>query len=344
MPHPWRLPGALLVACLAVPTAPAADPDPPRLPDPDRVRLAEAFRLADAVGGEVWPGWDKAPFAVLLVAGDHEFLVRHPKPSDDFRPAGGDAVAGHKVWFRKRTYPTGLLATFPAVGGVPTVVIGRAEATAAKTSTRWVVTVLHEHFHQLQNSRPGYYAGVERLGLARGDKTGMWMLDYDFPYADPAVGKRFSDACRSLADALAAKPPEFDRRLASYRSAKKDLRSLLKADDYKYLSFQLWQEGVARYTELRVVELAAEKYEPTAAFRALKDYTPFGDEARAIRAVIEAKLKSVRLDKAKRTAFYPLGAAEALLLDRTDPGWRDRYFEEMFTLDPHFPRVTRDPE
>src|SRR3954453_19320793 len=96
--------------------APAARAETPALRDIDRVRLAEAFRLADALGNRVWPDWDKAPFAVLLVTPQHEFLIRHPKPSDDFAPAGEDAVLKHKVSVRKRKFGPDLLATFPAVG------------------------------------------------------------------------------------------------------------------------------------------------------------------------------------------------------------------------------------
>jgi hypothetical protein len=78
---------------------------PPTLPEADRVRIAEAFRLADALGNRVWPGWDKAPFAVLLVTPQHEFLVRHANPSKDFTLAGEDAVLKCKVWHRKRKHP-----------------------------------------------------------------------------------------------------------------------------------------------------------------------------------------------------------------------------------------------
>src|SRR5256885_515624 len=98
------LPGLLCAPCLLVPAAADGPVPPPRLADADRVRLAEAFRLADALGNRVWPDWDKAPFAVLLVAPDYEFLIRHPKPSDDFTPLGEDAVLKHKVWVRKRTF------------------------------------------------------------------------------------------------------------------------------------------------------------------------------------------------------------------------------------------------
>src|SRR5262245_40153990 len=107
----------------------AAEPDAPRIPDTDRIRIAEAFRLAEAVGNRVWPGWDKAPFAVLLVTRAHEFLLRHPKPSDDFTALGQDKLLKQTVSYRKRKFSPDLLATFPAVGGVPTIVIGQAENT-----------------------------------------------------------------------------------------------------------------------------------------------------------------------------------------------------------------------
>ena len=156
------------------------------LPAADRVRLAEAFRLAAAVGDRVWPGWSEAPFAVLLVTPEREFLLCHSRPSADFSRVGYDSLLGTEVFVRPRVFPTTFLATVPAVGGVPTIVVGQP-ANTGQASTRWVLTVLHEHFHQLQYSRPGYDAGVAALGLARGDSTGMWMLNYAFPYESAAV-------------------------------------------------------------------------------------------------------------------------------------------------------------
>jgi hypothetical protein len=309
----------------------------PTLPEVDRIRIAEAFRLADALGNRVWPDWDKAPFAVLLVTPEHEFLIRHPKPSDDFTLIAEDAVLKHKVWFRQRKNPTNLLATFPAVGGVPTIVVGQAENTAAKTSTRWVITLLHENFHQLQYSQPRYYAEVDALGLARGDQTGMWMLNYPFPYTTPEVKDQFAVACKALAEALQARQQaDFANKLASYVEARKKLQLKLKADYYKYLPFQAWQEGIARYTEYHVAELAASDYKPSEQFQDLKDYTAFKEEAGAILSRIEKELGSVKLEKAQRTAFYALGAAEGLVLDSARPGWRKQYFEEKFSLDKHF--------
>ncbi len=331
-----------LVCVLWLPALPGTAGKPAALqavamPEADRLRIAEAFRLADALGNRVWPDWDKAPFAVLLVTPEHEFLVRHPKPTEDFTLVGEDAALKGKVWARKRKHPTHLLATFPAVGGVPTVVIGQAENTEAKTSTRWVITLLHEHFHQLQNSQPRYYADVDALGLARGDQTGMWMLNYPFPYTAPEVKEHFTVLCKALAGALRARQqPEFSQKLASYMAARKKFQALLKADDAKYFAFQVWQEGIARYTECHLAELAAADYTPSKAFQELKDYTPFREVARALLSAIEKELETVQLDKAKRTVVYNFGAAEGLVLDRAHPDWRKRYFAEKFSLDGHF--------
>ena len=129
----------------------------PALREIDRVRLAEAFRLSEKLGDDLWAGWSKTPFAVLLVTQDKEFLIRHPRPSDDFTSLGYDAKLKSDVYYRDRKFQTNLLATFPAVGGVSTVVIGQAENTASKTSTPWVITLMHEHFHQLQDSQPNFY-------------------------------------------------------------------------------------------------------------------------------------------------------------------------------------------
>ena len=198
-------------------------------------------------------GLDQAPFAVLLVTDENEFLIKHPRPSNDFTLIGYDSLLNSDVHFRKRTQRTDFLATFPAVGGVSTIVIGQAENTTKKTSTPWVVTVLHEHFHQLQSYQPTYYPEVEALNLSRGDQTGMWMLNFAFPYTDARVKDQFSTLSKSLAEALqATKKSEFPAKLKAYIQARQVFRQMLSPDDYRYFSFQVWQEGIARYTEYRM--------------------------------------------------------------------------------------------
>ena len=82
----------------------------------DLFRLAEAFRLARAVQATVWPGWDTAPFPVLLVGSDREFLTGSTKVPAGFTLAGDSAILQAELWTRLRQFDPGLLATFPAFG------------------------------------------------------------------------------------------------------------------------------------------------------------------------------------------------------------------------------------
>jgi hypothetical protein len=327
------LPVVLLCFCASLVQA----QDKPEIPNVDRIRLAEAFRLADSLGNRIWAEWNQAPFAVLLVTPEIEFLIRHPKPSNDFQLLGYDPLLRSKVYFRKRTQPVTFLATFPAVGGVPTIVIGQAENTTAKTSTPWVVTVLHEHFHQLQYSQPRYHSDVNALELSRGDQTGMWMLNYPFPYDWMEMEEHFSLLTLMLADVVEARTQrDFAAKLSVYLKQRHELEQTLSPDDYRYFSFQLWQEGIARYTEYRIAQLAAGGYRPSRAFRGLHDYQSFRDVATQIKRGIMSDLRTSQLAEYKRVIFYALGAAEGLALDRNNASWRSRYFKEPFYLNKYF--------
>jgi hypothetical protein len=150
----------------------------------------------------------------------------------------------------------------------------------------------------------------------------------------------FSLLSRLLAEALQARnKTEFSARLAAYLRQRDELGKTLSPDDYRYFSFQMWQEGIARYTEYRIAKLAAGKYKPSKAFRALKDYQPFAGVAEQIRSGILNELTTGQLEDYKRVMFYALGAGEGLLLDRTNPRWRQRYFVDKFYLNRYFDRT-----
>jgi hypothetical protein len=269
----------------------------------------------------------------LLITKDHEFLLRHPNPPADFKKAAHDPALRSDVYLRNRVFQIDFLATFP-LNGVATVVIGQAENTEARSSTPWVVTLLHEHFHQLQYSQPGYYAQVAELGLARGDQSGMWMLNFPFPYSEPNVDKRFTELCQLLAKALeSGGAGQFANNLADYVKARKRFAESLSSDDYKYLSLQLWQEGVSRYTEYRVAKEAASAYTPTEGFKSLTDFTPFDQVAASILKRIKSDLAQIMLTRRQRVAFYSVGAAEAMVADLARTNWQERYFSERFSTE-----------
>ena len=260
--------------------------------------------------------------AVLLVADSAEYLVGHFRPTSEFTSLGRDALLGRDVLVRPRRFSPTLLATFPAVGGLSTIVVGSAENTG-KSSVEWVLTLLHEHFHQWQTSLPDYYARADALGLARGDTTGQWMLNYPFPYDSVPVQR----AVKALATSLAR-----GETLEAVAQQHEALRRVLSPDDARYLEFQLWQEGVSRFVELAAAEAAAKAGKPAPAFRRLPDYLPYAELAARLRRELERELAGINLAGERRVSFYPLGAGLALLLERTGPEWRRRYETHPFSL------------
>ena len=331
----------ILLLCVgSVPPAASAQTTH-RLRQADRVRLAEARRLADRVCERLWPGWGRTTFQVLLVGDSAEFLLGHAPTTEAFTPLGYDALLKSDVWVRDRRFPPSLLATFPAVGGVPTVVIGTAERTG-KSSTDWVLTLLHEHFHQWQNSRPDYYQGVARLDLAGSDTTGQWMLNYAFPYDSAPVQRSMRNLATVLGTVLDTRPTVSEALLNDVIATRDSLRRHLTAPDYRYLEFQLWQEGVARYTEYAVAKAASRAGAPLAEFRRLPDFEPYDSAYR--RRILELRRELDQLDllHQRRVAVYPVGAALAFVLETTRPDWKLAYVRHPFTLAALLPSRNRE--
>jgi hypothetical protein len=295
-----------------------------------KVRLEAAYALAAQIQDTVWPGLSRAPFGTLYVDSVREYAIGVGDLPDSFVPLSGVRIAGRDVATRAREFPPNLLATFPAFSRIPIIVIGSPEATHM-TSTAWILTFLHEHFHQLQMADTGYVPAIRGLDLARGDSTGMWQLNFAFPYDSATVQAAFAAAARQLATAI--RTPSVAGRAMFWRRYD-TLLGRLSAPDQRYLAFQLWQEGVARYVELRAAQTAARSFVPSAAFRSLPDYQPAAEVASRMRERILAALDTADLAGDRRVNFYAFGAGVALLLDQTGPEWRTAYLSRMFDLRP----------
>lgn len=333
---------SLITALLCLSIAAFAD-DRPAIAEIDRVRIAEVYRIGEKLQDRLWPGWSSAPFSMLFITDDHEFLIRHPKPNGEFRSVGYDDLLKSEVFVRPRRFQKNFLATFPAFGRGPVIVIGKAENTSDRTSTRWVFVALHEHFHQLQYSQPTYYTDVDALDLSGGDTTGMWQINFPFPYKRADVAGRFGELTSKLLAAYEARPSDRESGLDEYLATRREFASMLSAADYRYASFQLWQEGIARYTQYRMAELAARSLKPSRRFRSLPDHTSFDTEAKRILKMTTDEMRSLDLATWERVVFYPFGGIEGLLLDKVNPGWRDRYFSDKFALEKFYGDRTKGP-
>lgn len=285
------------------------------------IKTADKVRAASTK--TFWDPWETTPFNLLLVTNEHEFVWNDRSRDSTFR-YGCDSIQ-----FRKSGFNKNLLATFHLINGKPTVVIG-TPANTGKTPEAWVATLLHEHFHQLQFAHPEYVSAQNGLDLANGDPTGMWMLNYPFPYADPAVVEKIKEISLNLLTGLDT--DTWDDVYQAHLKLKQALRQLVSAKDYRYLNLQLWQEGYARFVEIRMLEQWIENFEGINQKRFAPEQLMTLKEHYYQR--IKNDLSSGELSEMKRTYFYSLGAVEAMLIEHINPDWKAGYFSHLFTTDP----------
>ncbi len=300
----------------------------------ERQCIAEAIKIAERYSSTIWSNFDSTPFTLLLVTNDYEFLIHHPNPSEDFTFLKYDALLKSKIYYRKTQFSTGFLATFPAVNGVNCIVVGTPENTGRNT-TEWIITLLHEHFHQYVYNSPNYYNAVNQLDLANGDNTGMWMLNFPFPYTSEAVSTTFNAYTKSLKQLSSienASSSEFKKAHQLYIKNRLAFKASISDKDYKYFSFQLWQEGIARYTEIKFLE-AMINYEASPAIKTLNDFIAFNTYIKEMLKKENDKLETYQLKDNKRVCFYAIGMAEGLILDKLNPSWRSNYLDKKFFLE-----------
>jgi hypothetical protein len=275
-------------------------------------RLSEVGSFAKAEGVRIWPGYGAAPFGFLLISGKTEMLLCRDQAPSGFTPAGADPSTGCPRFTRARAgLSDKLLAAMPLFGPPSVIVMGTPETTG-RTEANWVRTILHEHFHQWQNALPDYFPRTLALGLTGGDETGMWMLNYPFPYGRPDVVKAQAAASQALADALAARQtPDFYAKFDAYLARRRAFEAVSGQSNWRYIELQLWQEGVARWTEIALGKTYPDK--------------AVAESAAKLEERTLAALRSPDLAGQKREFAYAYGAGEAMLMETCGPQWRSRY-------------------
>ena len=281
----------------------------PPLDRADLARTDDAFHLAATLGPRVWPGFAADTAPVVFIRGDFEYLLNSADAPSPFVPTAQQFRAT-PVFVRPRSFPPNLEASFPAIGR-DAVVIGTPEATK-RTPAAWELVFCHELFHVYQRSR-GMDAKIASLAIGPRDDA-SWQLNYPFPYDDPRVVRALHILGHELATGSDVAVEALDNVLG-----------LLDAKAAAYLRFVITNEGVARYFEYRLAELAARE-QPDVFAAAWRDtYSKFPTRVPDLG----------RADKS-RSEFYTLGLALALDLDRRHPGWQSTYFEPGVWLDDLF--------
>jgi hypothetical protein len=338
LPEYLTLPAAILFVVGVHALSPrTGTSEEPQLEHADRVVVENAWRLRAALGDQLWPGWSEISIPLVYVAGDHEFAIGFDSAPDGFS-SSEQTLADMPVYVRKRELSPNLAAAFP-FQGTPCVVIGTPKALESGP-TRWTLTAVHEMFHVLQMSR-GSMQKVDSLKIVEGDNDGSWQLNYPFPYDHPDVMRLFHLTGYPLYLAVEKSQTDIDVKynIGTTIDAMNVLQGHLQnetGDDraYDYARFQLWYEGIARYTEHQMARLAAESgFEPTEDMQSLPDYKPYHVVWERDYEPQANLFKHAGRVARSRTEFYHLGLGMGLALDRSGIDWKEKYFASDVWLD-----------
>lgn len=292
-------------------------------PETSHQQLISAYQsVALNMYDQYWSEWKDAPKHLLLVDDELEYLLGSGYNDSTFQ------TGCQNIPYRSATMNKHFLATFPYVNYQPTIIIGTPENTN-KTPLEWTVTLLHEHFHQLQFSHPNYYSAQKALDLDKGDQSGMWMLNHPFPYEDSLVIGKMEEMSENLIALHQHKPSK--EVLKRHLKLKAELKTIVGDEHYRYLNLQLWQEGYARFMELSLLKHWVNNYDQIDQDRFEKH--ELESYFKEYQASILTSLQSTSINEIKRVYFYALGAAEALMIEQINPDWRSKYFNELFTTD-----------
>jgi hypothetical protein len=304
--------GPLATASLSPAPRRIQDEPRPTLSAADKEEIVEVFRLKKESGDNVWPGFAAADIPLILFDEHTEFLAGEKTPPAGWTVVEGDAVAG-LPYFRR------------AVAG--------SQAFAVKTGTRWagsmgtlemmngrsalklspdfhIAGALHEMFHAFEAEMAP--ARFKKAQAAYKSEPRYPFKDKEFAIAWKSEGAALSKALKAADSQEAA---ELVRTFLALRDARRS-RAGLSSELMEYERDLEWLEGLAKYAEVFYCERFSAPGGENPAARPRPGFFPLIWDY--------ARLANNLGDQEGDLRFYLSGMAQARLLDRTSPGWKEK--------------------
>jgi hypothetical protein len=339
------------------------------LSNADKVRLAEMIHLRQSVGDAVWPGWGQADIPAIAYNESYAFLVGYPVPPAGWTkvPQGNqrggpwELVSGDR--FNGQPYYRQPLPEPDVTPEGFTVLVGKRWVSSLMTfewakislvqpirqdlppfvrpvfpyrlflaqllggDDKYITLAAHEAFHA--------YQGMLAPGKLSASEITNSQVEDEYPWDDASLQAGWQAELDLLAEALRAtdraRTAELARRFLEARATRRDSAGF-SPELVSYEQQREWLEGLARYAELEIWRQAyAGDYVPLPETASLPDFDDY--------SAFETRW-SQELDQIRRMAgdegdgrFYYSGMAQAFLLDRLLPYWKERAFEEGVWLE-----------
>jgi hypothetical protein len=324
-----------------------------RLPPLDKTRLAEALHLKSSLGEDIWPGLGAADIPILLWNQDYAFLTCFEKTCFEKKPDGWEQVLGDnfkgQVYYRQPAVDTTNFAV--RVGETWVASMGtKLEAdlfvremiqellpppieqifpyrVLIQPSEVQISAVLHEAFHVYQAQvAPARFEDAE---MAYPDGDRYWAADEGMHEAWKTEIDWLEQALEADSDSQAA---ALAAQFLDQREARRRENSL-SPELVAYEQRLEWLEGLAKYVELESWRLAAETsgFEPLRSMAEDPDFKAYVTfDGRWSQEISQMKRQASREGD---TRFYYTGMAQAKVLDRLLPDWKERILLEGYWLE-----------
>ncbi|MBN1428696.1 MAG: hypothetical protein JXB07_09935 [Anaerolineae bacterium] len=320
-----------------------------RLTEADQARIAEAFHLKEELGSQVWPGWGDADIPVIVWNSQYAFLYGYSQQPEGWEAFEGEMFNGWPVYRQsgvehqafteqmvddtwagsmstKWEVDAFMMSTFRDIIPVPinTVVPYRLFILP---SEQYMAGVLHETFHAYQATTAR--SRFDDAELAYPDADRYWA-------ADETMHDAWANEINLLISAMEASTDVETARLARQFLEQRAKRRADAGLDSALIDFERryeWLEGLAKTVELDIWQTASE----AADYRPLPDMStdPDFQHYRTFGQRWASEMITMRncAGDASNVRFYYTGMAQARLLDRLLPGWKEHVMQEGIWLE-----------
>lgn len=326
-------------------------------------RIQEIDHLRTEIGNEIWPGFGDQQIPIILYNEAYVFLSGLKDPEAGWKKVPFSRQMGTR-WSYVEPAPSFYYYRQPIQSSdlIPeafTVQVGRYYA-ASMTTREWteikltqliktdlpailkpifpyslirskfnsdwhISAVIHESFHAFQAER-----SFERVRSAEASNT----FENSYPWKDPDFREAWLKERLILSNILKTTNEKKFRELTrEWLQIRDQRRTSFRNQKLKnYEQEREWLEGLAKYVEIRSWILASDPalYEPLPEMSADPDFDHYkgGTKNRS------REIKQLQSDlNFSETIFYYSGWAQAEILDRLDPNWKEKIFESNIYLD-----------
>lgn len=300
-----------------------------RIDDKNIILIKEAFKFQYRYGPLIWKEWKNENYPLCFKTTEFDYLINHPNPPSDFSKKYYDERLLTTVWIRKNLDTLSFFAAYP-INEEWTIII--TEPTKDYNKGLWLLKFAHESFHVFQHQMR-----AERIVNPFTDKYAIYHeLSFPFDYDSKSLMSAMRLEAEKIFNSVNTESLN-DLDINITKKLFKHYQIILQQvtqdeSHYKYKQWIEWNEGVARYTEYKLAQIAKESTAAKVSTEFLQtfpetDFTKIWEENYNSTTHLNP-IRFIGEGVRGRMCFYYSGMGKAYYLDRVKENWKNDYFKK----------------